>query len=142
MRVHVLFTINALKLTYAMLFRIKRQAASMIPLVKLRSSMARARLENRPRVPKSLKDFDKVLGRGSRYRKLAKTLDGEDNVYAGRSGSAREKTLCLIFMSRRMRHEMRRVKKVFADGTFAPVPRGLRASQVWTISEVRRHHVS
>ena len=110
--------------------------------MKLRSSMARARLESRPRVPKSLKDLDKVLRRGATYRKLSKTLDGADNVYAGRSGSAREKTLCLLFISRRMRKIMRKVKRVFADGTFAPVPRGLRASQIWTISQVRRHHVS
>ena len=104
--------------------------------------MARAQLESRPRVPKSLKDLDKVLRRGARCRKLAKTLDGTDNVYAGRAGGAREKTLCLLFISRRMHKVLRKAKRVFADGTFAPVPRDLRSSQIWTISQVRRHHVS
>ena len=121
--------------------RISRQAAARIPLVKLRSSMRRARLENRPLIPRSLKDFHKVL-RQKKYRALSRTLDGKDNIYAGRAGSASEKTISLVFVTRRMRKYMRKVKKLFCDATFSPVPRGLRASQVWTLSSIRRHHVS
>ncbi|XP_034246644.1 uncharacterized protein LOC117648296 [Thrips palmi] len=120
--------------------RISRQAAARIPLVSLRSSMRRARLENRPRIPHSLKDFDKVL-RSRRYRRLSRTMDGKDNVYAGRAGSAADKTISLIFVTRRMRRYMRKVKRIFCDGTFSPVPRGMKAYQVWTISTIREHHV-
>ncbi|KAJ1518904.1 hypothetical protein ONE63_011490 [Megalurothrips usitatus] len=119
--------------------RISRQAACAIPLVKLRSSMRRARLENRPRIPHSLKDLDKVLRR-KKWKALSRTLDGKDNVYAGRAGSAAEKTLSLVFFTRRMCKYLRKVKKIYCDATFSPVPRGMKAHQVWTISTVLMHH--
>ncbi|KAK3916209.1 4-hydroxy-3-methylbut-2-en-1-yl diphosphate synthase (flavodoxin) [Frankliniella fusca] len=120
--------------------RISRQAAARIPLVKLRSSMRRARLENRPQIPRSLKAFDKIL-RLRRYRALSRTLDGRDIIYAGRAGKASERTISLVFVTRRMVKYMKRVQKIFCDGTFSPVPRGIKASQVWTVSTLRRHHV-
>ncbi|KAK3909688.1 hypothetical protein KUF71_017303 [Frankliniella fusca] len=125
--------------------KISAQAASRIPLVKLRTAMRRARLENRPRLPRSLKDLDKILRQGQ-YKPLSCTLDGKDSVYAGRAGSARQKNMSLIFVSKRMLREMNRrktgkVKELFCDATFCPTPRGLKASQVWNISTVRSHHV-
>ncbi|XP_034254909.1 uncharacterized protein LOC117653380 [Thrips palmi] len=120
--------------------RVSRQAAARFSQVKLKSSMKRARLQNRPRIPHSLKDFDKIL-RQRRYRLLSRTMDGKDSVYAGRAGSASARTISLVFMTKRMAKYTKKVKKIFVDGTFSPVPRGVKASQVWTISTVRRHHV-
>ncbi|KAK3931273.1 Dihydroorotase-like protein [Frankliniella fusca] len=125
--------------------KISAQAASRIPLVKLRTAMRRARLENRPRLPRSLKDLDKILRQGQ-YKALSCSLDGKDSVYAGRAGSARQKNMSLIFVSKRMLREMNRrktgkVKELFCDATSCPTPRGLKVSQVWNISTVRSHHV-
>ncbi|KAK3907416.1 RuBisCO large subunit-binding protein subunit alpha, chloroplastic [Frankliniella fusca] len=123
--------------------KISRQAASRMPLVTLRPSMRRARLENRPQIPRSIKELDKILSR-RRYRKLSCTIDGKDNVYAGRAGSASQKTISALFVSRRMLRYMnksRRVQSIFCDATFCPVPRGMKANQLFTISTIRQHHV-
>ncbi len=125
-------------------FRISRQAASRMPLVTLRPSMRRARLQNRPQIPRSIKELDKILSR-RRYRKLSCTIDGKDNVYAGRAGSASQKTISALFVSRRMLRYMnksRRIQSIFCDATFCPVPRGMKANQLFTISTIRQHHVS
>lgn len=121
-------------------YRISQQAAARIPPVSLRSSMRRARLENRPLIPRSLKALHKVL-RQRQYRALSTTIDGKDNIYAGRSGSASRKTLALIFVTKRMRKYLKKVKKLFCDATFCPVPRRMKAYQVWTLSTLRLHHV-
>ncbi|XP_052129972.1 uncharacterized protein LOC127751057 [Frankliniella occidentalis] len=103
--------------------------------------MRRARLENRPRIPHTLKQLNKVLTM-RRFRLLSKTMDGEDQLFAGRAGSASRKTLSLLFVTKRMlRYMGKRVRRIFCDATFSPVPRGMKASQVWTISTVRLHHV-
>lgn len=102
--------------------------------------MRRARLENRPLVPHSLKALHKIL-RQRHFRCLSTTLDGKDNIYVGRAGSASQKTICLLFASRRRLKYMRKVKKIICDATFSPVPKGLAAHQVWTISTTRQHHV-
>lgn len=122
-------------------FRISRQAAALMSVVKLKTSMRRARLENRPKMPHTLKALDKVL-RKRRYRALSRTLDGKDNIYIGRAGSSSRKTISLLFASKRRLKYMRRVDKIICDATFSPVPSGIKASQVWTISTTRLHHVS
>ncbi|KAK3916108.1 Sulfite reductase [NADPH] hemoprotein beta-component [Frankliniella fusca] len=120
--------------------RIPRQAAARIPSVSLRSAMQRARLEKRPLIPKTIKALDKIL-RQRQYRALHRTLDKKDYLYAGRAGSASSKTISAIFATKRQLRRMKKVRKLYCDATFCPVPRAMKAHQVWTLSTIRQHQV-
>ena len=120
--------------------RISRQAAGRMNLVKLRTSMRRARLESLPTLPTTMKGLAKILS-ARETQNLTLSLDGKDRLYAGKCGSASRRTFSILFASKRMLKMMQNVKIVFSDATFKPCPRNRKVHQVWSICTVRRNHV-
>lgn len=113
-----------------------------MPLKQLRTALLRARAQRLPPVPSTLKGLARILEKPGNEI-LSATEDQKDSVFAGTSGKAREKTFSIIFASKRRLRYMAKdgCKLVFSDGTFKPVPRKIKAHQIWTISTARQNHV-
>lgn len=104
--------------------------------------MQKAREDGLPQLPHSLSELAHIL-ESEEHAHITRSLDGEDNLYAGVVGRTNERTRCLLLFSRRKLRYMAsgKVKKVLCDGTFV-LPHGLGCSQIWTLITIRRHHVS
>ena len=113
--------------------------ASRLTPNSMKSSIQRARSALYPNVPISLYDLGQLLNDGQ-HQRLTMTEDGLDNIFTG--VVQHNEFTSLIFISRRMRRFMRRVKVVFCDGTFGSRPNAPTSSQVLQLSCVVRNHVS
>ena len=103
----------------------------------MRSAISRVRAELYPPVPATLPDLGDVLAQNPH---LTATLGGGDNIFSGVVRGPG--TTSLVFMSRRMRRQLRRARIVFCDGTFASRPCTPNSSQVLQIVGVVDNHVS
>lgn len=121
------------------LYRTPREAAVNIPFKTVRPAMQRAREEGLPHLPHTLSELGGLLRREENVN-ITRTLDAEDNIFAGMVGQTRHRTRCILLFSKRKLKYMSGVKTVFCDGTFV-VPHDLGCSQIWTLITVRRHHV-
>ncbi len=96
----------------------------------MKSAIHRARSRLYPNVPVSLFQLGELLD-DHQNAHLTKSLDGRDNIYGGAVQTAHG--TAVIFISRRMRRYMRRVKTVFCDGTFKSRPNQPNSAQVLQI---------
>lgn len=105
----------------------------------MKSAVNRARSAMYPAIPLTLYDLGLLLTNGQ-HPILTNTIDGTDNIFNGVvNGNG---FTSIIFMSRRMRRFMRRVRMVFCDGTFSSRPNEPNSGQVLQLSAVVRNHVS
>lgn len=123
-----------------LLFRFSRKAQSMNTAVRLRSAMRRARLQYLPRVPVDLLELHEVLTH-PKYRYLTRTLSGKSYMYRGMCGSAEDKSLSLIFMSKKMESALRTAKKIFCDSSWDGRPAQPKSSQVFSMTTTWDHQV-
>ena len=118
--------------------RTGQHLASRLTPCRLKSSIYRVRSTLYPPVPITLYDLGELL-RGGEHTRITTTEDGFDNIFSemvrGNGFTS------LIFISRRMRRCMRRVRTIFCDGTFASRPNEPRSGQVLQLSAVVRNNV-
>ena len=117
--------------------RFPDNVAAQVTVSRMRSAIERVRSNMYPPVPASLADLGAML---NEHQHLSDTLDGTDNIFAGVVHGPG--TTSLVFISRRMRRYMRRVRVVFCDGTFASRPNSPASAQVLQIVAEVDHHVS
>ena len=113
-------------------------AARLTPTA-MKSAVNRARSAMYPPIPLTLYDLGLLLSNGQ-YPILSQTIDGTDNIFNGGVVHGNGFT-SIIFLSRRMRRFMRRVRMVFCDGTFRSRPNEPNSGQVLQLSAVVRNHV-
>ncbi|KAK3923979.1 Protein stu1 [Frankliniella fusca] len=118
---------------------ITRAICASLPFVTLRPAMARARLQNLPRIPRTLSALADMLS-SEEHKGLAQTLDKLDSIYAGSGGSEQQGTSFVILASKRMLAQLRRCQVAFSDATFC-TPAGLECRQVWNIVKLRNHRI-
>lgn len=90
-------------------------------------------------MPVSLYDMGQLLGE-DQHRRLTSTIDGLDSIFGGVVTGVNFTSI--IFISRRMRRFMRRVRMIFCDGTFASRPNDPNSAQVLQLCAVVRNNVS
>lgn len=123
----------------ALPFRYPVDVAVRLRQCNLRHAMKRARYYMYPRAPATLDELGAILEDPANVH-IAATKDNTDHLYAGTVGPDGERAT--IYVSRRMRRVMRKVKEVFSDATFIPTPLRPNGRQVWQIVCLARHNVS
>lgn len=93
-----------------------------------------------PGVPISLYGLGNLL-QDPQNHNITSTLDGRDNLFDG-SVRLPNGQASIVFVSRRMKRFMRRVRRIFCDGTFGSRPNVPPCAQVLQLSAVVRNHVS
>lgn len=112
--------------------------AARLPPAALRSAINRARSAMYPPIPLSLYDLGQLMNNGQ-LPMLTTSDDGRDNIFGGVvHGNG---FTSIVFLSRRMRRFMRRVRMVFCDGTFSSRPSEPNSGQVLQLCAVVRNHV-
>lgn len=113
---------------------------SQISLASMESQFNAIKGSLRPAVPRSLGVLGALLLL-PQYHHLTKTLHVPETMFAGMCGTMADKTLSLVFISPEMRSFMESRSTVFSDGTERKLFRKPKASQIFTVSAVWRHHV-
>lgn len=106
----------------------------------MRAAIYRAQTFVYPRVPHSLDALGALLG-DPQWQHLTSTLDGTDNLFSGVVHSPDGGT-AVVFVSRRCRAKLRKVRRVFCDGTFGSRPGQPNSAQVLQIVGVFNKTVS
>lgn len=125
---------------YCFVCRANINVAARVTPKNMRTAINRARNHLYPRVSVSLYNLGNLLQQGQNNN-ITATIDGRDNIFDG-SVNLPNGTSSVVFASRRMKRFMRRVRMVFADGTFASRPNVPPSAQVLQLSAVVRNHVS
>lgn len=106
----------------------------------MRPAINRARNRVYPDVPGTLYNLGNLLAQ-PQHNNVTSSMDGRDNIFNGAVQSPNGDS-SVVFVSRRMKRFMRRVKVVFCDGTFGSRPNVPPSAQVLQLSTVVRNHVS
>ncbi|XP_034254486.1 uncharacterized protein LOC117653153 [Thrips palmi] len=109
--------------------RYSRRVRSRMNMRKLRTPMYRARMASFPPLPQTLRELTQVLLQNPR---ISKTVDGEQNIYAG-SIDANDGSHHVLFVSPRMREVLQQVTILQGDGTFRARPSTPPSAQCFTL---------
>lgn len=99
-------------------------------MVRMKSSLNKARSERYPNIPRTL-PLPGFLLQDLRF--MCRTVDGQDNIYRGVVGSPHDGTVSIIFVSGRMLHFMSTRPSLHCDGTFKKRSKEPRMAQIWNI---------
>ncbi|KAK3910275.1 Transposase for insertion sequence element IS905, partial [Frankliniella fusca] len=88
---------------------------------RLRGAMWRTRMKSFPAIPHTLKELTQVLLNPQYRAKVASTIDGSGNLYAG-SCTATDGSHNVLFISERMIDFLKNIKVIQSDGTFRARP--------------------
>lgn len=127
-------------LMFLFLLRVDINVAARVTPELMRPTINRARNRVYPRVPISLYNLGNLLQQPQNAN-ITATIDGVDSIFDGAVNLPNGKS-STIFVSRRMKRFMRRVRTVFCDGTFGSRPNIPPSAQVLQLSAVVRNHVS
>lgn len=119
--------------------RFSADIAARVTVAGMKSSIQRARSLLYPPVPITLQNLAELLADGTNER-IVSTQDGKDSILGG-SVTVNGMT-SIIFLSKRMRKILRRVKVVYCDGTFGSRPNNPQSAQILQIVAVVRNTVS
>ena len=107
---------------------------------RLRTSVNQRRNKSYPNIPLTLRDLTRLLLQ-KKYRNISRTVDGDDNLYAG-STTATDGSHHVAFISQRMLEFMSDIKVIQSDGTFRARPAVPKSSQCFVLVTSWRDAVS
>ncbi|XP_034252579.1 uncharacterized protein LOC117652054 [Thrips palmi] len=108
--------------------------AVQVPPTRMRAAIYRSQNSLYPLVPRSLNELGNVFN-DPQWHHLTSSLDGTDNLFSGVVNSPDGGT-GIVFVSRRCRRVLRRMRTVFCDGTFGSRPGQPHSAQVLQIVAV------
>jgi len=111
-----------------LLFRFDVEVSSRVTLPIMKNAMRKARMDNFPDPPESLRQLTRILN-DDRYRVLTQSDDGADNLYGG-SVTAADHSHHVMFVSERMLQVARDSRILHGDGTVKVVPTGAYAQRL------------
>lgn len=112
--------------------------AAEVTLPVMKNAIHRARASLYPPVPITLENLSDLLSQ--QHQRVAVSRDGKDTIFGGSVHT--NGMVSVIFLSRRLRRYLRKVKLVFCDGTFGSRPNSPQSAQVLQIVTVVRNTVS
>jgi len=118
--------------------RYSRRVRSRMNMRRLRTPMYRARMASFPPLPQTLRELTQVLLQNPR---ISKTVDGEENLYAG-SVDADDGSHHVLFVTPRMREVLQQCIIVQGDGTFRARPATPPSSQCFVLVTTYKNGVS
>lgn len=108
------------------------ELASRFTSVRMHSSIYTARSHHYPRIPMTLLHLGVLLA-SPNLVPLCETVDGADMVFRAVLGNERQRTVCIVFLSGRMRQFLETCTNLHADGTFKKRSRKPKMSQIFNI---------
>lgn len=115
--------------------------ASRFTTVRMKSSLYFARSSNYPKIPNTLVHLGLLL-HDRNHRQLCETVDGNDYIFQGMVGSPHDRTLSLVFASRRMIEFLESRTTLHCDGTFKKRSKKPQMAQIWNIVTKHGNNVS
>jgi len=98
----------------------------------MQSAMSTAQSENYPPIPNTITYLGVFLGQPN-MRPLCRTVDGEDYIFQGVTGTIQDNSVCLVFVSGRMLAFLQSCHHLHFHATVVEKPRRPRYSQIFHI---------